>query len=252
MSISWTMPSKPFWAPGPPIEVCEDQRRVPGRDEEFVKVGEVAVTGSHFGDPLVAVVVDVIGSAQAVALEPGEHRPALVGLGAEVGGHFPGRQGVEPDHLAGVADDLRAARIAAPLRGDEDIAVAITRTLRQHFDRRNVISSTGRRRVTCSYGPRRHRAAGRGSRGDGHADHDGGGAATIMAHALSFQVTIHQRIPAPAEPGSRGQPAVPAEAGTYGPQRQNVPARARRTAMTPPTADASLADRQHTNQCTGE
>jgi hypothetical protein len=32
-----------------PKRVCEDQRRVPGRDEELVKVCEVAVTGSHFG-----------------------------------------------------------------------------------------------------------------------------------------------------------------------------------------------------------
>ena len=63
-----------------PDGVCEDQRRVPGRDEELVKVREVTVTGSHFGDLLVAVVVDVVGPAQALALEPREHRPALVGL----------------------------------------------------------------------------------------------------------------------------------------------------------------------------
>ena len=90
------------------------------------------------------------------------------------------------------------------LRGDEDIAVAVIRSLSQHFDRRSVISSAGRRRVTSSYGPWRRRAAGRGGRGDGHTDHDGGGAMTIMTHALSLQVAIHQRILTPAEPGSRG------------------------------------------------
>jgi hypothetical protein len=65
---------------------------------------------------------------------------------------------------------------------------------------------------------------------DHESDHRGD---DQMAHALSFRVTIHQRVLTPAEPGSKGQPAVPAEAGTYGPQRQNVPARARRTAQDP-------------------
>ena len=44
--------------------VGDDQRRVPGRDEEFLAVGRVAVAALDLGDLLVAVVVDVVGPAR--------------------------------------------------------------------------------------------------------------------------------------------------------------------------------------------
>src|SRR4029453_4937428 len=112
---------------------------VPGRDQEFLAVGRVAVAALDLGNLPVAVVVEVIGAARNGAqvggtLPPGEHRLALVGLRAEVGGQFVCRKGVEPDHLAGVADDLGAAH-AAPARGYDDVAVAVIGPLFQHNDR---------------------------------------------------------------------------------------------------------------------
>ena len=122
-----------------PDGVGDDQRRVPGRDEEFLAVGRVAVAAFDLSDPLVAVVVEVVGPARngtqvGRTLPPGEHRLALVRLRAEVGGQFVCRNAMEPDHLAGVADDLGAAH-AAPGRSDEDIAVAVISALLQHNDR---------------------------------------------------------------------------------------------------------------------
>jgi hypothetical protein len=43
--------------------VGDDQRRVPGRDEEFLAVDRVAVAALDLGDLLVAVVIDVVGAA---------------------------------------------------------------------------------------------------------------------------------------------------------------------------------------------
>ena len=146
------------WSAGPPIEVRfavrdgigQDQRRVPGRDEELVEVGRrprcppgpwrSAGNGrcrcsrcrwdrSGRLDPL-----DPLGPL-APGLEPGEDRPAQVGLGAEVGGDLPGGQAVEPDHLAGGGDDLRARRVAASGRGDEDVSVAAAGVAGQHGER---------------------------------------------------------------------------------------------------------------------
>ena len=96
-----------------------------------------------------------------LALEPGQHRLAQVGLGAEVGGERARRQPVEPEHLAGDADDLRAgAVLAAALRGQEDVAVAVVRALGQHRDRRCL-----RARCRCRSGRARDdRGAQRGSR----------------------------------------------------------------------------------------
>src|SRR5215475_6584193 len=41
--------------------VGEDQRRIPRRDQELVKIRQVTVTGAHRGDLLVVGVVDVVG-----------------------------------------------------------------------------------------------------------------------------------------------------------------------------------------------
>jgi hypothetical protein len=135
MSISWTMPSMTFWSAGPPIEVrfavVKVSARISAVFQGVMRNSWKSVSRRcrpHRGDLLVAVVVDVVGSAQAPALEPREHRLALVGLGTEVGRQLARWQGVEPDHLACVADNLRAARVAAPLRGDEDVIVASTLT----------------------------------------------------------------------------------------------------------------------------
>jgi hypothetical protein len=143
------MPSKTFWSAGPPIEV---RFAVPMESARISAVFQ-GVTGSDFGDLLVAIVVDVVRPAQSLALEPGKHRPALVNLGAEVGRELARWHGVEPDHFARVADDFRAAHVATPFRGDEDIAVATICCLRQHGDRRRAISSAGRRAMTSGYGP---------------------------------------------------------------------------------------------------
>ncbi len=68
------------WSAGPPMEVRfavvdgigQDQRGVPGRDEELVEVGRVPVARPDRGDLLVTVVVDVVGAAGTVraALTP--------------------------------------------------------------------------------------------------------------------------------------------------------------------------------------
>ena len=135
--------------------IGRDQRGVPGRDEELVEVGRVPVARPDRGDLLVTVVVDVVGAAGTVradlglpgplgrlgprwpaGLEPGQDRLAQVGLSAEVGGNFPGGQPVEPDHLPGGGDDLRARRVAASGRGDEDVPVAAAGVAGQHGERR--------------------------------------------------------------------------------------------------------------------
>src|SRR5262249_42631570 len=130
-----------------------DQRGVLRRDEKLVEAGRGPVARPDRGDPLITVVVDVVGAAWPVrarvpraswrpggplppGLEPGEHRLAPIGLRAEVGGNVPGRQPVEPDHLPGGGDDLRARRVTAPGRGDEDVPIAATSVAGQHRQRR--------------------------------------------------------------------------------------------------------------------
>src|ERR1700758_3101225 len=66
--------------------VREDQRGVLRREEELVEVREVAIGRLYRRDLLVVVAVDIVRSVQAAALEPRQHRPAVVGLGPEVGG----------------------------------------------------------------------------------------------------------------------------------------------------------------------
>src|SRR6185437_12835352 len=117
----------------------QDQRGVPRRDEELVQVGPEAAAGLDGGDALVVIVVDVVGAAgradELGALAPGEHGPAEVGLGAEVGGDVPGGQRVEPDDLAGAGEDLGATGIAAASGGDEDVAVGVVRARLEDGDR---------------------------------------------------------------------------------------------------------------------
>ncbi len=181
------------WSAGPPMEVRfavvtvigRDQSGVPGRDEKLVEVGRVPVARPDRGDLLVTVVVDVVGAAGAVraglnrwaswppwealgpgGLEPGEDRLAQVGLGAEVGGNFPGGEPVEPDHLAGGGDDLRARRVAASGRGDKDVPVGVAGVAGQHGERR-------RRSAGGSHGAGEGAPPPAGGRGDGEANNSG-------------------------------------------------------------------------------
>ena len=120
--------------------VSQDQRGIPGGDEEFVPVRGEAVAGLDPRDGTVMVVVDVVGpagqAAQAGALPPGEDPVPPVGLGAEVCRFLPGRHGVEPDHVTSVIDDLRAVRVAGcvPERGDKDVPVAVVGARGEHGD----------------------------------------------------------------------------------------------------------------------
>jgi hypothetical protein len=66
------MLSTTFWSAGPPIEVRFAVVTVsaiisavfPGRDEEFLAVGRVAVAALDLGDLPVAVVVEIVGAAR--------------------------------------------------------------------------------------------------------------------------------------------------------------------------------------------
>ena len=64
--------------------IGDDQRRVPGRDEELVEVGGVPVGRPDGGDLLVTVVVDVVGAVGAVRADLKAFLAAL--LGSRVGG----------------------------------------------------------------------------------------------------------------------------------------------------------------------
>jgi hypothetical protein len=80
---------------------------------------------------------------------------------------------VGPDHLSGIADDLRAA----PFRGDEDVAVAVIGTLLQHHDRRR------RTRQASGHRARRRRGARCPRQGDARGDDDAGDPARVSRPA---------------------------------------------------------------------
>src|SRR5215218_10012980 len=80
-----------------------------------------------------------------VALPPGEHRLALVGLHLEVEGVLLiiALQGMEPYRLTALANDQRSilAQAARPrlfLRGDEDITAGCAARLHPHLDGRRA------------------------------------------------------------------------------------------------------------------
>ena len=94
-----------------------------GVRRERVLIGVVAVTGMHSRDDVVrgvgdhALALAVAGAADAPSLPPGEDRPALVALEAEVARHLARRQRPEPHRTAEVVDDQRAGLLAG--RGRE-------------------------------------------------------------------------------------------------------------------------------------
>ena len=122
-------------------EVGGHERGPLRREEEFVEVRTVTVAAAHVGEVRVGARVDhVFADPEAVnrdvALPPGEHRPAVELLHAQVRREGVARQRLEPEQPAGGVEDHRAGLPRPPVRRHEDVAFGHARGVGRDRHRR--------------------------------------------------------------------------------------------------------------------